>query len=231
MTRAAEQCREWIEAEFPGTPIGRFACRNTSSGGISQHSAYKGYDSNALDVYGPHKSSGDTDQAWVQAIVDTIKADGEDKWSIRKILWLVTSHYNHAHIDFYPMITMKKWCGGPETPTWKYQRGHSTSTVTTRDPLPQNGLYDGSGSQPIPPPDVPIPPPDQEDDVKEYITAQQKNLNTAGFTDYDGRKLTIDGVYGRRTASAEAKRDVAASKSGGSGPHTHDYNGVTGVPV
>lgn len=144
MTRAAQQCREWIEAEFDGTPIGRFACRDTSKGDISQHSAYKGYDSNALDVYGPGKTTGTADQAWIQAIVDTIKADGEDKWSIRKILWGDSSHRNHAHIDFYPMITMHKWCGGPETPTWRYEIGHSPSSITTRDPLPQNGLYNGS---------------------------------------------------------------------------------------
>jgi len=146
MTKAAEQCRVWVEAEFPGTPIGRFACRNTANGGISQHSAYKGYDSNALDIFGPDKSTSHTDQVWIDTIVDTIVADGADKWSIRKILWKDDGrHENHAHIDFYPMITMKKWCGGPETPTWKYERGHSLSTVTTRDPQPQNGLYNGNG--------------------------------------------------------------------------------------
>ena len=143
MTKAAQQCREWILEEYPGTPIGRFACRNTASGGISQHSAYKGYDSNAIDVFGPNGSTSDADQAHIQAIVDTIYADGERKWSIRKILWLQRNHWNHAHIDFYPMITMKKWCGGPETPTWRYESGHSPSTVATRDPMPQNGLYDG----------------------------------------------------------------------------------------
>ena len=233
MTKAAEQCRVWVEAEFPGTPIGRFACRNTANGGISQHSAYKGYDSNALDIFGPDKSTSHADQVWIDAIVNAIVTDGEDKWSIRKIIWKDDGrHENHAHIDFYPMITMKKWCGDSRVPTWKYERGHSPSTITTRDPMPQNGLYDGSGSEPIDPPDVPTPPSDEEDDMKEYITAQQKNLNTAGFTDYDGRKLTIDGVYGRRTASAEAKRDLAASKSGGSNDsHKHTFNGVTGVPV
>ena len=210
MTRAAQQCREWIEAEFDGTPIGRFACRDTAKGEISQHSAYKGYDSNALDIYGPTKTTGAADQAHIQAIVDTIVADGESKWSIRKILWKNDGrHKNHAHIDFYPMITMHKWCGGPETPTWKYERGHSPSTVTTRDPLPQNGLYNGDGSEPIDP-----PPSDEEDDMKEYIKAQQVNLNVAGFTDYDGRSLVVDGVYGNRTQSAQLKRDSAAASDG-----------------
>ncbi len=231
MTKAAEQCREWIEAEYPGTPIGRLSCRDTAKGDISQHSAYKGYDSNALDIYGPGKSTSDADQAHIQAIVDTIKADGEAKWSIRKILWLVTGHYNHAHIDFYPMITHHMWCGKAWTPTWRYESGHSPTTVTTRNPMPQNGLYDGSGSEPIDPPDLP-PDPDEEDiDMKEYITAQQKNLNAAGFTDYDGTVLEVDGVYGKRTASAEAKRDLAASMDGSTDTHKHTYNGVTGVPI
>ena len=145
MTKAAEQCREWIEAEYPGTPISRFAGRNTASSGNPQHSASKGYDANALEVFGTNKSSSDADQAHIQTIVDTIKADGEDKWSIRKILWQDGgAHENHAHIDFYPMITLKKWCGGPETPTWRYESGQSPSHVTTSDPRPQNGLYDGA---------------------------------------------------------------------------------------
>jgi hypothetical protein len=143
MTQAAEQCREYIEAKYPDTPIGRFACRNTAGGYISQHSAYKGYDSNALDIFGPDKSKSAEDQAWIQIIVDDLLPD-LDKWSGRKILWRDGgAHENHAHIDFYPMITMRKWCGGPETPTWRYSKGHQPATVTTRDPMPENGLYDG----------------------------------------------------------------------------------------
>lgn len=41
MTIAARQLREYIETTWPGTPISRFACRDTASGGISQHSAYE----------------------------------------------------------------------------------------------------------------------------------------------------------------------------------------------
>ncbi len=228
MTVAAQQCREWIVKEFPGTRISRFACRNTAKGGISQHSAYKGYDSNAIDVFGPGKTRNATDQAHIQAIVDTIKADGERKWSIRKILWRDGgAHENHAHIDFYPMITMRKWCGGPETPRWRYKLGHLPAYVKTRDPMPQNGLYDGSGSEPIDPPDL---PPEEDDEMKEYVEAQQRNLNGAGFTDYDGKVLAVDGVYGRRTQSAEAKRDAAAaSGSGGYLAHTHGTD--EGTPV
>lgn len=35
MTIAARQLREYIETTWPGTPISRFACRDTASGGIS----------------------------------------------------------------------------------------------------------------------------------------------------------------------------------------------------
>jgi hypothetical protein len=206
MTKAAEQCRLFIISEFPGTPVSRFACRNTANGGISQHSAFgsPGIDSNAIDVFGPGKSARADDQAWIQAIVDTIKADGEQKWSIRKILWKDGGdHEDHAHIDFLPMITIKKWCGKPQTPTWRLSNG---KIVTTRDPQPENGLYDGSGAQPIPPPDIP-----GEEDMQEYIRAQQKNLNAAGFTDHDGKQLKVDGIYGPKTQHAEGERDLAAS--------------------
>jgi len=229
MTIAARQLREYIEATWPGTPISRFACRDTASGDISQHSAYKGYDSNALDVFGPGKTSGPADQAHIQAIVDTILADGISKWSIRKILWLQKDHYNHAHIDFYPMITMHKWCGGPETPTWRYSRGHVPATVTTRDPMPENGLYDGSGADPIMPPVHP-PDPEEDEDMKEYLKAVQNSLNLAGFTDGDGNALVVDGVFGPKTEAAINKRDAAANSGvGGFTPHQHNTDG--GTPI
>ena len=220
MTKAAEQCRLWIITEWAGTPVGRSSCRNTAAGGVSQHSAFGSpgdIDSNALDVYGPGKTSGASDQAHIQAIVDTINADGAHKWSIRKILWRDGgAHENHAHIDFYPMIREKMWCGQRWDPSWRFQNG---STIITRDPAPANGLYDGSGAQPIPPPDG--------EDMQEYIRTQQENLNAAGFTDQDGLALVVDGVMGPKTAFAQGERDKAASTSGGGGAHTH----VTGGPV
>ena len=225
MTVAAEQCRLWIITEYPGTPVSRFACRNTASGGISQHSAYGspgGIDSNAIDVFGFGKSDSATDQAHIQAIVDTIRNDGEWKWSIRKILWLDGgAHENHAHIDFYPMIRDKMWCGKEWDPSWKFENG---TTIITRDPQPQNGIYDGSGS-------VPIPPPGGQDDMEEYIRAQQENLNAAGFTDQNGNSLVVDGIYGAKTQFAQSERDQAAAGAGGGAPgsHTHPFSGITGA--
>ena len=68
--------------------------------------------------------------------------------------------------------------------------------------------------------------------MEEYVKAQQRNLNAAGFKDYEGKTLAVDGVPGKRTYSAQAKRDVAAADSGGaSDSHKHKFNGVTGVPV
>ena len=221
MTRAAEQCRLWIISEWEGTPVSRFACRNTASGGVSQHSAYGspgGIDSNAIDVFGPGKSTGASDQAHVQAIVDTIVADGEWKWSIRKIIWRDGgAHENHAHIDFYPMIREKMWCGKAWDPSWRFENG---STIVTRDPQPQNGVYDGSGSDPI-------EPPDREDDMRDYIRAQQENLNEAGFTDQNGNSLVVDGVYGPKTKHAEGERDKSAAGAGGGGV---DHHHTTGGP-
>lgn len=59
---------------------------------------------------------------------------------------------------------------------------------------------------------VDIPPVDSESEqMEQYISAQQENLNAAGFTDYDDRALVVDGEFGKRTKSAQAKRDEAAS--------------------
>ena len=143
MTQAAEQCREYLEVKYPGVRIGRLNCRDTAGGSVSQHSAYDGYDSNALDIMG-----GSTDGIpWsrsqniilIQTIVDDLN-ENFDKWSIRKILWKVALHFGHAHIDYYPMCEMHKWCGGPEAPSWRYS---DNSTVVTRDPIPENGEYHG----------------------------------------------------------------------------------------
>ena len=143
MTIAATQLREHLELEFPGIRIGRKACRDTAGGSISQHSAYDGYDSNALDIMGgssggvPWSRSENIDL--IQEVVDLIEPN-RDAWSVRVILWQVADHYGHAHIDFWPTITVHKWCGGPETPTWELSTGQ---TDITRDPEPENGRYDG----------------------------------------------------------------------------------------
>ena len=50
--------------------------------------------------------------------------------------------------------------------------------------------------------------------MEAYVKAQQVNLNAAGFTDYDGRQLTVDGVPGRRTYSPHPKCDCSAADSG-----------------
>jgi hypothetical protein len=155
MTIAAAQCREWVERHWPDAPISRLACRNTASGGISQHSAYGSprpvwssrTDSNALDIFAPGHGSDPASQAYIQEIVDALLAHGE-KWSIRRIIWKDGgAHENHAHVDYYPMITVHKWCGNG-TPTWRYSDG---STVTTRDPVPEHGRYDGPESEDLMP--------------------------------------------------------------------------------
>jgi hypothetical protein len=146
MTRAAEQCREYLEAKHPGIRIGRQACRNTADGFISQHSAYTGrqYDSNALDIMG-----GSTDGInWgrakniklIQEVVDDLSEKLEE-WSIRKILWQVRLHFGHAHIDFYPMCDTKQWCKGDVAlAVWVYSDDRH---IRSDDPDPENGAYNG----------------------------------------------------------------------------------------
>lgn len=77
-----------------------------------------------------------------------------------------------------------------------------------KDPSPW-GLTIG-GNPPTTPP--------TEDDMEEYILAQQENLNAAGFKDYEGKALAEDGVYGPRTKSAELARDRAAARNPQPGP-------------
>lgn len=152
MTIAAAQCREYILRQFPKTPISRKACRDTAGGAISQHSAWgvtdsdpSGYDSNALDIFGPSKSRSAGDQAWIQAVVDDLLGDdGGARWSIRKIIWRDGgAHENHAHVDFYPMITVHKWCNRDIVPIWEYSDESGRGTIATRDPEPENGRYEG----------------------------------------------------------------------------------------
>jgi len=127
VTQAAAQCREYIEQKFDGARISRRACRNTSKGGISQHSAYQGghYDSNALDIMGVQGGDWDTNVAFIQQVVDDLTPNLHE-WSIRKIIWKAPAHYGHAHIDFYPMIDIHTWCNTRNvTPSWKYSDGHT----------------------------------------------------------------------------------------------------------
>lgn len=143
MTQAAEQCRTYIEMEYDGVRISRRNCRDTASGGISQHSAYQpgDYDSNALDIMGgPYGWTREQNIELIQKIVDDL-APLLHEWSIRKILWKVANHYGHAHIDFYPMIDVHQWCATRNvTPAWKYSDGH---LERHRDPEPENGPYNG----------------------------------------------------------------------------------------
>ena len=148
MTQAAQQCREYLVVKYPGARISRRACRNTSSGAISQHSAYKAgdFDSNALDIMGVVGGSWDTNVALIQKVVDDLTPNLHE-WSIRKIIWQAPNHYGHAHIDFYPMIAIHKWCATRNvTPPWRYSDGH---TERHRDPEPENGPYNGEDNMPI----------------------------------------------------------------------------------
>jgi hypothetical protein len=60
-----------------------------------------------------------------------------------------------------------------------------------------------------------------DDDMSDFVKAEQENLNAAGFTDARGRKLTVDGVIGPNTQAAMLKRDKAAAGSGEVPDHRH----------
>ena len=142
MTQAAEQARVYIETNHPGARISRQSCRDTAGGYISQHSAYQSgdYDSNALDIMGVDGGDWDENVAFIQQVVDDLTPHLKE-WSIRKILWQVPAHYGHAHIDFYPMINLARWCStNGVTPAWKYSDGHLENHL---DPAPENGEYHG----------------------------------------------------------------------------------------
>lgn len=143
MSRAARQCREWIEDTFPGVRISRRACRDTAGGAVSQHSAFdtNEYDSNALDIMGgPEGMSWAENVELIDQIVKTLEPHRED-WSIRLILWKTSGHYGHAHIDFWPTCVTHKWCGSSVIPRWELSDGQTT--ILSRDPDPENGEYYG----------------------------------------------------------------------------------------
>ena len=142
MSRAAKQCREWILEEFPGTRISRKSCRDTAGGSVSQHSsyAYGEYDANALDIMGDVSgSTWDENVARIQQVVDSLEPY-RNEWSIRIILWQVPDHFGHAHIDFWPTCLEHKWCGRDVTPRWETA---TNTTISSRDPDPENGDYNG----------------------------------------------------------------------------------------
>lgn len=144
MTIASAQLHTYLTATYPGVRLSRNSCRTTAGGSISQHSAYGGpdpYHSNAIDVMGgPSGWTFDQNVELIQQIVDDIDSR-RDRWSIRLILWQVHDHYGHAHVDFYPtMVWPEKWCGTLETPKWRFSHG---GYVYSRNPMPENGLYDG----------------------------------------------------------------------------------------
>lgn len=143
MSQAAKQLREYLEDKYDGVRISRKSCRDTAGGSVSQHSAYDygEYDSNALDIMGgPTGWTFDQNVALINTIVGDVNRE-RDRWSVRLILWQVPDHYGHAHIDFWPTCLTHKWCGRDISPLWQLSTGQ---TLQTKNPTPENGLYDGS---------------------------------------------------------------------------------------
>lgn len=127
------------------------------------------------------------------------------------------------NLEIFPYYIMQ---GGPDVPTEALKDAHGTLTLALQQigmtaEIPQLGhrdLYSG-----FCPGDLwyAYAVEGQEiDDMNDYIEAVQRSLNAAGFTDFNGDALVVDGTFGPKTESAIAKRDAAAASGGGSHSHT-----------
>jgi hypothetical protein len=96
-TPPTEQAMNVLRAHFPGIDFGIYNRRKISgSSRWSQHSW-----PNALDLYGPDKSSSAEDQAFLDEVYQFLRAHW-DSLNLKVALWRVRNHYNHIHIDFWP---------------------------------------------------------------------------------------------------------------------------------
>lgn len=136
--------------------------------------------------------------------------DNKYKFGIRTILWWRKAHYDHLHVDMWP-----KGTGTPPTTLdgvgrFEYRDGRIVyEKIREVAPL---GDFDGY--------EIPEIPDLEEDDMafEQFVTDLQEDLNDAGFTDYEDKELTVDGVYGPRTRSAHFKMIMAAAENPQPGP-------------
>ena len=139
MTQAADQLERVLSARYDGVRFGRYNCRRIAgSERYSQHSW-----SNARDIYAPEDH--DHPSAFIAEVIEWCEAN-EDALSIRLILWQVSGHYGHAHIDFWPTGYATPPCDMGVS-TFQYSDGHR---VFIRDPMPENGFYEEEGDELMP---------------------------------------------------------------------------------
>ncbi len=200
-TPAAEATEGIVRAQFAGRfrGIGQYKRRLIAGTQTwSQHSW-----ANGLDIYtspaigtiaeGDWKVNGD-------AIAQFLR-DNRELFGIRYILWWVRNHYDHIHVDFWPKGVDTPPSSGTGIGSFAYSNGGVVQSKIQE--VPAEGTFDGYS--------IPELPDTGEEDMIEFITDLQEDLNTAGFTDYEDKPLTVDGVYGKRTRSAHQKMILAAA--------------------
>lgn len=110
-TPNAERCRWHLERAFGELVISYYNCRHISNDPRkpwSQHAAYEpqyGYHGNALDIMEDSPVGLDGVAAWLEA--------RRSEFSIRQILWQVAGHYDHVHVDFWPIMKDDWWYPAP----------------------------------------------------------------------------------------------------------------------
>ncbi len=109
MTPNASNARQELEARFTGLRYSVFNCRHIGSkesNRWSQHAATQpgtNYRSNALDIFAG-------DPAWpgspwheLDAVAAWLRKNRR-RLGIRQVLWRTAAHWDHIHVDFYPML-------------------------------------------------------------------------------------------------------------------------------
>jgi len=189
-TPAAEYCEQQVLARFDDEIIGIGQYNRRPIAGTkvwSQHSW-----GNALDL---HVSVGRADA------VEKANGDRIAKWlrsnktalGVKAVIWWTTSHYDHIHVDFWP-------------------KGHSTPPKSTTGVgyfKYSNGVVKRSSIQTIPMQGKGL---GEHEMAVMQVEDVQEALNAAGHKGANGKKLTVDGIYGPNTKHAL----VAAYRSGGS---------------
>ena len=200
MTPNAARCRSEIQRRWPN-PFSVFNCRHIGSNPRRPWSQHAGsqkapdgtvliYRSNALDVM---RLPGDTiAQPGTPHQLDAIYrwlVTNRERLGIRSILWRVSGHWDHIHVDFHPRMydapSYVPPCAGGTRLIVIYPDG-------TRDDKFVLWSY---GDDPGQPEDGMI----AKTSPREQIRDLQRMTNGFGYTDENGEPLVTDGVWGPRT--------------------------------
>jgi len=118
-------------------------------------------------------------------------------------LWDEASSNKPKMFSSYPKGSYKPYTWRPYTGSNPHTSHMHVSVVSTA--IGENtGLWDIG--------DTTVIQPGDEEMFEQFIMDEQDNLNEAGFRDFEGKSLVVDGVPGPRTKSAMLSRDKAAKE-------------------